>query len=46
MKQKRQREIANAWIQMTKTLKQLRIKEEVMKENLRYMQIRWAHYKW
>lgn len=46
LKQKRQREIANAWIQMAKTLKQLRVKHEVMRQNLRYMQIRWAHQKW
>ena len=31
---------------MAKKLKTLRIKEEVMKQNLRHMQLKYAHQKW
>jgi hypothetical protein len=37
LKQRRQREIANAWIQTAKDLKSLRIKHQHMAQNLRYL---------
>lgn len=46
IKQKKQRELGNAWIQMTKVLKALRLKSEIMRLNVKYMQQRWAVKKW
>ncbi len=36
IKQKRQREISNAWIQMAKVIKSLRVRHGVLDENIRY----------
>lgn len=37
LRQRKQREVTNAWIQMAKTMKAIRVKEQVAKENLAYM---------
>jgi len=44
--QKRQREVSMAWIEMAKVLKALRVKQELCKFNMFYMQQRWAIRKW
>lgn len=46
LKQRRQREISNAWITMAKVLKALKVKKDILNQNLRFMQIRQAHKKW
>ncbi|CDW85127.1 UNKNOWN [Stylonychia lemnae] len=46
LKQRRQREISSAWIEMSKVLKALRLKDEIMRQNIRFMQIRNATQKW
>jgi hypothetical protein len=42
LRQRKQREVTNAWIQMAKVMKAIRVKEQVAKENLAYMQVKWA----
>jgi hypothetical protein len=46
LKQRKQREVTNAWIQMAKVMKAIRVKEQVAKENLAYMQVKWATQRW
>ena len=38
--------MTNAWIQMAKVMKSIRVKEQVAKENLAYMQVKWATQRW
>ena len=46
LKQRKQREVTNAWIQMAKVMKSIRVKEQIAKENLAYIQVKWATQRW
>jgi len=37
LKQRKQREVSNAWITMAKVLKSIRVKEETCVQNLRHL---------
>ena len=46
LKQRKQREVTNDWIQMAKVMKSIRVKEQIAKENLAYIQVKWATQRW
>jgi hypothetical protein len=46
IRQKRQREVTNAWIEEARRVKALRVKDVIVKDNLRYMQVKLATQKW
>lgn len=43
---KKLREVSNAWIGVTKRMKEVRVKQEVMAENLAFIRMRAASRKW
>jgi hypothetical protein len=46
IRQRRQREVTNAWIEEARKVKALRVKDAIVKDNLRYMQVKMATQKW
>ncbi len=46
LRQRKQREVTNAWIQTAKIMKAIRTKEEILKENVAYLQAKWATQRW
>jgi hypothetical protein len=46
LRSRKQREVSNAWIYMAQVLKTLRVKDQILKENLRFLEIKWALQRW
>ena len=46
LRSRKQREVANAWINMAKILKAIRVKKELCQQNIAYLQTRWATQRW
>lgn len=46
LRQRKQREVTNAWIETAKVLKTLRTKDQILRDNINYMQTKLATQKW
>lgn len=46
IKQRRQREVSTAWIQMARFLKALKVKDALLQQNIKYMEQKRTVRKW
>ena len=46
LRQRKQREVTNAWIEMARIMKTLRTKDSILRDNISYMQTKLATQKW